>query len=382
MKNILYITNHNPFGISYGAEQRSHILLKSFLNNGCKVDIVYIGEMIPNPINVDENVSIVYWNNGDSWPISKIDSLKRLYLLKMFPSSKRLISIIDELLKTKDYDFIACRYLQFAALAGLECHADKLILDIDDMPAQAISAHLSPKTGIRNIYQKLMLKRIQSETDDWIRRSYTCFLPNSEQANQYNCRHLPNIPILQPTQNISFGSVPNILFVGKLDWRPNYEGVAHFIRNCWPSIISQRPDASFIIAGKGLPQSLKDEFLGVPNVQLLGFVANIIDFYNKGNIIVSPIYSGAGTNIKVAEAMAMGKACVLTPFSAKGYEKMLHDGENVFIANNDDEMVSKTLTLLNSEQLCMSIMHKARSLAVSHLSQARVDRIIDELVNN
>ena len=78
----------------------------------------------------------------------------------------------------------------------------------------------------------------------------------------------------------------------------------------------------------------------------------------------------------------MGKVGVLTPFSAKGYEKMLHDGENVFIAQNDDEMVSKTLTLLNSEQLCMSIMHKARSLAASHLSQARVDRIIDELVNN
>ena len=39
MKTILYISNHNPFGTSYGAEQRSNILLKAFLHNGCHVDV-------------------------------------------------------------------------------------------------------------------------------------------------------------------------------------------------------------------------------------------------------------------------------------------------------------------------------------------------------
>ena len=80
--------------------------------------------------------------------------------------------------------------------------------------------------------------------------------------------------------------------------------------------------------------------------------------------------------------MAMGKACVLTPFSAKGYEQMFQDGKNVFIAQNDDDMVNKTLALLRSTQLCETIMSKSLSLAILHFSQSRVDGIVCDVVNN
>ena len=33
----------NPFSASFGAEQRTSIFLNTFLQNDCKVDIVYIG---------------------------------------------------------------------------------------------------------------------------------------------------------------------------------------------------------------------------------------------------------------------------------------------------------------------------------------------------
>lgn len=382
MKKVLFISNHNPFASSYGAEQRSNILLKSFLQNACKVDVMYIGDHALCPTTLDENCSIVYWNQGAKWNISRYDNFKRLCLLKMFPKSNTLVSVVYDLIDKNAYDFIVCRYLPFAAMAGLDRFADKLILDIDDLPSQAMSAHLSRKTGLRALYQNLMLRRIDQETYWWISTSCASFLPNKEQAAQYKCICLPNIPILESGEIKSFKFSSNLLFIGKLDWRPNYEGVAHFVYNCWPSILAQFPSAHFIIAGKGLPQHLYDEFLKIQNVELLGFVDSLTEFYAKGNIVVSPIYTGAGTNIKVAEALSMGKACVLTPFSAKGYELILQDGKNAFIAACDVDFVAKTLKLLNSNLLCDSMMRKSHELAASCFGQSVVNKIIKSVIES
>lgn len=380
MKTILYISNHNPFGTSYGAEQRSYILLKAFLHNGCHVDVAYIGEQSCRPESVAPNIEIVYWNDDKKWVISRCSNRKRLALIKMFPTSDELSDLVGKLMKQKDYDYVACRYLPFAALANLERYSSKLILDIDDMPAQATSAHLATKTGLRAIYQKVMLKRMQAETLRWIKKTHTCFLPNSEQAAMFGCVHLPNIPIVDMASNLKNSAPHNLLFIGKLDWRPNYEGVAHFVRNCWNSILERCPDANFLIAGKGLPHDLQEEFSKCTNVQVLGFVDSLEDFYRQGSIVVSPVYSGAGTNIKVAEAMAMCKACVLTPFSAKGYEKLLNDGDNVFIAKTDDEMINKTTSLLKSSELCETMGRKSLELARHHFSQSRVNNIIKSVI--
>lgn len=380
MKTILYISNHNPFGTSYGAEQRSNILLKAFLRNGCHVDVVYIGARSLRPESIAPNIEIIYWNDDKKWEISKCSNRKRLALIKMFPSSDELSDLVGKLMKQKDYDYVACRYLPFAALANLDRYSSKLILDIDDMPAQATSAHLTKKTGLTAIYQKLMLSRMQAETLRWIKKSYTCFLPNSEQATMFGCVHLPNIPIVDMASNLPYSASHNLLFIGKLDWRPNYEGVAHFVRNCWKSILEKCPDTKFFIAGKGLPHDLQEEFSKSTNVQVLGFVESLDDFYRQGSIVVSPVYSGAGTNIKVAEAMAMRKACVLTPFSAKGYEKLLNDEDNVFIATSDDEMINKTTLLLKSSELCENMSRKSLELARSHFSQSRVNNIIKSVI--
>ena len=381
MKTILYISNHNPFGTSYGAEQRSNILLKAFLHNGCHVDVAYIGERSCRPESVATNIEIVYWNDDKKWKISRCSNRKRLALIKMFPASDELSDLVGKLMEQKVYDYVACRYLPFAALANLDRYSSKLILDIDDMPAQATSAHLAKKTGLRAIYQKLMLSRMQAETLRWIKKTHTCFLPNSEQAARFGCVHLPNIPIVDTASNLPNSASHNLLFIGKLDWRPNYEGVAHFVRNCWKSILEKCPDAKFFIAGKGLSPELIHEFQQAKNVEVLGFVESLNDFYRQGSIVVSPVYSGAGTNIKVAEAMAMGKACVLTPFSAKGYEKLLHDGDNVFIATTDDEMINKTISLLKSSELCETMGRKSLELASSHFSQSRVNNIIKSVID-
>ena len=49
-----------------------------------------------------------------------------------------------------------------------------------------------------------------------------------------------------------------------------------------------------------------------PGIELEGFVSDVRSAYARATIVLAPLTASAGTNIKVLEAMAMGKAIVST----------------------------------------------------------------------
>ncbi|MBR5029324.1 MAG: glycosyltransferase, partial [Bacteroidales bacterium] len=62
---------------------------------------------------------------------------------------------------------------------------------------------------------------------------------------------------------------------------------------------------------------------------------------------VSPMYSGAGTSIKLLEALQRNRVCVTTRFGFRGAESFFEAGNDVPVADNDDafaELVVKALT--------------------------------------
>ncbi len=60
--------------------------------------------------------------------------------------------------------------------------------------------------------------------------------------------------------------------------------------------------------------------------------------------MVAPLVASAGTNIKVLEAMAMGKAVVSTPAGVNGLD--LTPGEDFVLAQTAQEMAAAIETLL------------------------------------
>lgn len=93
-----------------------------------------------------------------------------------------------------------------------------------------------------------------------------------------------------------------------------------------------------------------------------------------------PVYSGAGTNIKVIEALAFGKATVITPFSTKGYDAILENGKNTYIANTDEEYIGMVLKLLNNDDLTWEIAKEGYAKAVQFYSQESINRIVEKII--
>ena len=384
MKKILFICDADPFNAKMGNAQRTSMMLKAFLNNGFHVDIALIwnSNMTPRP-QASANTSIVLWNEGYQWKMNNTPIWKKRLFVNTnetsFDLSEKIYCIINE----NNYDYVFCRYIKNAKLAGILNLKDRILLDIDDLPEQTYKTKKRAKESIlKKIFRKYVYYSLKRQTVECIRNCRVAFLPNKKEAEAYKAVYLPNISTIRKEKFEPVLSNHNILFIGYMCWEPNFKGVDTFISKSWEGIISKIPDARLIVAGKGLPDEYKSKWSTFKNIDYLGFVDDIYDFYSKGNVVICPIYSGAGTNIKVIEAMSMGKACVLSSLSTRGYEDILKQGENVLIASDSTLFTKHVVDLLTDESYCNRISGKAYELATQYFSQKTIDNIIGDLLKN
>ncbi|MCX6627303.1 MAG: glycosyltransferase [Candidatus Solibacter sp.] len=132
-----------------------------------------------------------------------------------------------------------------------------------------------------------------------------------------------------------------ILFIGSFAHRPNVMAVEFFLKQVWPLL---HDAALHIIAGARHEQYAVAASLSQPGITLDGFVADVRPAYQRAALVVAPLVASAGTNIKVLEAMAMGKAVVSTPAGVNGLD--LTPGEDFVLVHTAREMADAIETLL------------------------------------
>jgi hypothetical protein len=107
--------------------------------------------------------------------------------------------------------------------------------------------------------------------------------------------------------------------------------VDRFIPEGWPKIRAACPTAKYWLAGKNDPTTAK-RWRAVPGVQVLGFVDNLAPLHSASCLSVCPLWTGAGTNIKVLKSLAFGRTCVVTTMGHRGYEDFLQSGDSLLVA--------------------------------------------------
>lgn len=126
----------------------------------------------------------------------------------------------------------------------------------------------------------------------------------------------------------------NIFFVGLGGHSPNTDGIRWFAREVMPAI---RPEAKLSVVGTNMDKKLKDapEIRDNPRITLKGRVESLDPYYNSADVVIVPIFSGAGMMTKVAEALMYGKNILATGHALNGYdglEKCRCDTAEDFIA--------------------------------------------------
>ncbi len=175
---------------------------------------------------------------------------------------------------------------------------------------------------------------------------------------------LPNgvdLERFQPTRNSA--EERRILFIGSFAHLPNVLAVDFFLREVWPQM-QQHGVTLHIIAG-ARPEYYLDRYqdrvrldLEQRGIEVEGFVADVRPAYQRAAIVVAPLLASAGTNIKIMEAMAMGKAIVSTPAGVNGLD--LQAGKDVIVAATGAQMAAAIHELLDDPAKRETIERQAR----------------------
>jgi glycosyltransferase involved in cell wall biosynthesis len=151
-----------------------------------------------------------------------------------------------------------------------------------------------------------------------------------------------------------------LLFIGSFAHRPNVMAVEFFVKEVWPRL---KGVTLHIIAGSRHEQWKVDADLTQPGIELEGFVADVRPAYRRATLVIAPLVASAGTNIKVLEAMAMGKAVVSTAAGVNGLD--LTAGEDFLLTDTAEAMA------IAIDGLLSDVAARAR---IEVAARARVER--------
>jgi glycosyltransferase involved in cell wall biosynthesis len=123
----------------------------------------------------------------------------------------------------------------------------------------------------------------------------------------YDFSHKPQAPETADT----------VLFLGRLDWPPNQDGLSWLLDQVWPEVHKRRPLLKLLIAGSGNSDWLKAR-LPISGVEFLGRVDSVDTLYGTSAISLVPVFYGSGTRVKAIEASRYGRACLSTAVGIEG----------------------------------------------------------------
>jgi len=152
-------------------------------------------------------------------------------------------------------------------------------------------------------------------------------------------------------------------FVGVMNYRPNVDAVCWFVEQCWPTIHSAFPRATFRIVGRSPVRRVR-RLERFPGVQVVGGVDEILTEVRQFEVSVAPMRMARGLQNKVLEAMAAAKPVVLTSKAAEGINA--RDTEDYFIADTAQETISAVVRLLGDSVEGERVVQNARRFVAAH----------------
>lgn len=135
-----------------------------------------------------------------------------------------------------------------------------------------------------------------------------------------------------------------MVFVGKMSYPPNEKAALWLINKVFPIIKRNVKDAQLYLVGKDPQKILYDATKNSEDIIITGTVDSVKEYYDKCNVAVVPIMSGAGVNVKLLEALGNGKLVVSTSKGIEGSE--FRDGRHLRVEDTEDGFANACIDLL------------------------------------
>lgn len=180
-----------------------------------------------------------------------------------------------------------------------------------------------------------------SETDQRLLRERgriePLLLPNGIDTSQFTPDLMAPAPEMQDREG------PALVFTGKMDFRPNVDGLLWFVDEILPRIEYKGAPPTLWAVGQSPHPSL-ERLRTHPQVVLTGWVDQIEPYLIGADLVVVPLRMGSGTRLKVLQALSMARPLVGTTLGCTGLG--VEDGQHLRLADEPvafAEKISKQL---------------------------------------
>ena len=327
MNKILFISFSGPLPNTDGKRQRTNAILET-LSSEYVVDFLIVDNLnefqIATKAYQDRNSNFLFFETNKKSFIFKVK--KKIGF--EFTGDTGLKSYIKKLNDENQYSFIFSRYINPVSSIP---NSLKIVCDIDDDFFELYQSKLLQE---KNIISKLILqfrflinsinyKHLLSKLD-------LAFFVKKEKRTFCTNDILPNLPFqLLTNSNLNFTSCDSLklLFVGKLSYKPNIDGIKWFLKEIWPYLNKNLKKVELTLVSS-VPCNNDDINKIIDsnnNIQILYNVDSIQEVYKEHSVIIAPIFQGGGSSIKIVESLMMGRPVITTKFGCRGFENAVRE---------------------------------------------------------
>jgi len=288
------------------------------------------------------------------------------------PSSEFEIKL-KTLLQKENFDLVQVEAIEMARYIPtvIESHRPSRLI-FDDINAEYLLQKRAFETDFRHlrwlgaVYSLVQWRKLRRYEAWACRRADQVVAVSQADKEALRCL-VPGLPVsvvpngvdaqyYQPAEGETDGS---LVFTGKMDFRPNVDGVLWFFERVWPLVKVRLPQARLLVVGRN-PSPRLSPLLQDPQVRVTGFVPDVRPYIARANIYLVPLRMGGGTRLKVLEAMAMGKAIVSTSLGCEGIKTT---GQELVIADSESDFAQRVIDLWGDEKRRKGLGVAARRLA-------------------
>ena len=309
-----------------------------------------------------------------------------------------LASALADLLRQEPFDAVQIEGIELAwtipvvraasaARIVLDCHNAETVLQ--RRAGQGDRAR--PERWPAAVYSAIQAGRLR-QYERWALDAADAVVAVSEQDRRHlaalvgNGRPIACIPNALAVEDYRWdGPVPesarfDLVFTGKMDYRPNVDGVLWFAGAVWPLVRQARPATTWAIVGQR-PHARLDALRAQPGITITGRVAEVQPYLAGASVYIVPLRIGSGTRLKLIESMAAGCAVVSTTVGAEGFP--VQSGRELILADTPEEFAAAVLALLGDPSRRLMLGERARVFAAQYdwrQVAPLFDRVYDELL--
>ncbi|WRH68468.1 MAG: glycosyltransferase family 4 protein [Planktothrix sp. GU0601_MAG3] len=291
-----------------------------------------------------------------------------------------------------------CRYLPIVQRYPCQIIFDEHNVEVDlfeQKIQQMIGLRLKTKMKLEKFHLQFLEKKMAYKSDqiwvcsqsdaDKLKQRYgqklnPYIVPNGINVTNYDTvRNGQCIPAFEGKSNPH-----TLIFIGTFGYPPNVEAAEFLIREFYPKIKQLYPDTLLIIVGKNLPPALAAATKEESGILWTGLVEDVTPYLAAASVVITPLFKGGGTRLKILEAFAAGRPVVSTTKGAEGLD--IEDKKHLLIEDKIEGMVDAVDQFWSNPTLYQHCVDNAYNLvktrysweAISHKIQPLIQKIISQ----